>query len=71
MLADIEEPEAGALMIPPFLARLRAEERLLRTQFGSEYDASLCPHGAADSAAVLAGHGERAAPRMESVCGFV
>ena len=28
-----------ALMIPPLLARIRAEERLLRTQFGDAYDA--------------------------------
>jgi protein-S-isoprenylcysteine O-methyltransferase Ste14 len=28
-----------ALTIPPLLARIRAEERLLRTQFGGEYDA--------------------------------
>jgi protein-S-isoprenylcysteine O-methyltransferase Ste14 len=28
-----------ALTIPPILARIRAEERLLRTQFGDEYDA--------------------------------
>ena len=28
-----------ALIIPPLLARMRAEEALLRTQFGSEYDA--------------------------------
>ena len=28
-----------ALIVPPLLARIRAEERLLRTQFGSEYDA--------------------------------
>ena len=28
-----------ALLIPPLLARIYAEERLLRTQFGSEYDA--------------------------------
>ena len=28
-----------ALLIPPLLARIRAEERLLRTQFGVEYDA--------------------------------
>jgi protein-S-isoprenylcysteine O-methyltransferase Ste14 len=27
------------LMIPPLLARIRAEEALLRTQFGNEYDA--------------------------------
>ena len=27
-----------ALLIPPLLARIRAEERLLRTQFGGEYD---------------------------------
>jgi len=26
-------------MIPPLLARIRAEERLLRTQFGDEYSA--------------------------------
>jgi protein-S-isoprenylcysteine O-methyltransferase Ste14 len=28
-----------ALMIPPLLARIRAEERMLRMQFGDEYDA--------------------------------
>jgi protein-S-isoprenylcysteine O-methyltransferase Ste14 len=28
-----------ALIIPPLLARIRAEERLLRTEFGAEYDA--------------------------------
>jgi protein-S-isoprenylcysteine O-methyltransferase Ste14 len=28
-----------ALTIPPLLVRIRAEERLLRTQFGAEYDA--------------------------------
>jgi protein-S-isoprenylcysteine O-methyltransferase Ste14 len=28
-----------ALMIPPVLARIRAEERLLRSQFGADYDA--------------------------------
>jgi protein-S-isoprenylcysteine O-methyltransferase Ste14 len=28
-----------ALMLPPLLARIRAEERLLRAQFGAEYDA--------------------------------
>jgi protein-S-isoprenylcysteine O-methyltransferase Ste14 len=28
-----------ALTIPPLLARIRAKESLLRTQFGSEYDA--------------------------------
>jgi protein-S-isoprenylcysteine O-methyltransferase Ste14 len=28
-----------ALLIPPLVARIRAEERLLRTQFGDEYDA--------------------------------
>jgi len=28
-----------ALLIPPLLARIHAEERLLRAQFGSEYDA--------------------------------
>jgi protein-S-isoprenylcysteine O-methyltransferase Ste14 len=28
-----------ALLIPPLLARIRAEERLLRAQFGDEYDA--------------------------------
>jgi protein-S-isoprenylcysteine O-methyltransferase Ste14 len=27
------------LMIPPLLARSRAEERLLESQFGGEYDA--------------------------------
>jgi protein-S-isoprenylcysteine O-methyltransferase Ste14 len=29
----------AALLIPPLAARMRAEERLLRTQFGDEYDA--------------------------------
>jgi protein-S-isoprenylcysteine O-methyltransferase Ste14 len=28
-----------ALIIPPLIARIRAEERLLRTEFGAEYDA--------------------------------
>jgi protein-S-isoprenylcysteine O-methyltransferase Ste14 len=28
-----------ALLVPPLLARIRAEETLLRSQFGSEYDA--------------------------------
>jgi protein-S-isoprenylcysteine O-methyltransferase Ste14 len=28
-----------ALLVPPLLARIRADERLLRTQFGDEYDA--------------------------------
>jgi protein-S-isoprenylcysteine O-methyltransferase Ste14 len=28
-----------ALLIPPLVARIRAEERLLRTQFGDDYDA--------------------------------
>ena len=27
-----------ALLIPPLVARIRAEERLLRSQFGGEYD---------------------------------
>jgi len=29
----------AALLIPPLLARIRAEERLLREEFGAEYDA--------------------------------
>jgi protein-S-isoprenylcysteine O-methyltransferase Ste14 len=28
-----------ALLMLPLLARIRAEERMLRTQFGDEYDA--------------------------------
>jgi protein-S-isoprenylcysteine O-methyltransferase Ste14 len=28
-----------ALIVPPLLARIRAEEALLRAQFGGEYDA--------------------------------
>jgi protein-S-isoprenylcysteine O-methyltransferase Ste14 len=28
-----------ALLLPPLLARIRAEEALLRSQFGDEYDA--------------------------------
>jgi protein-S-isoprenylcysteine O-methyltransferase Ste14 len=29
----------AALLVPPLLVRIRAEERLLRTQFGGDYDA--------------------------------
>jgi protein-S-isoprenylcysteine O-methyltransferase Ste14 len=29
----------AALLVPPLLARIGAEERLLRSQFGGEYDA--------------------------------
>jgi protein-S-isoprenylcysteine O-methyltransferase Ste14 len=29
----------AALMVPPLLARIRSEERLLQSQFGAEYDA--------------------------------
>ncbi|MGH6841213.1 MAG: methyltransferase family protein [Methylocella sp.] len=29
----------AALMVPPIAARIRAEERLLRSEFGAEYDA--------------------------------
>jgi protein-S-isoprenylcysteine O-methyltransferase Ste14 len=32
-----------ALMIPPVLARINAEENLLRTQFGDAYDAYCAP----------------------------
>jgi len=32
-----------ALMILPLLARIRAEEKLLRTQFGDEYGCVLRP----------------------------
>ena len=32
-----------ALIVPPLVARIRAEEELLRSQFGSEYD-SYCAH---------------------------
>ena len=28
----------AVLLIPPLVARIRAEERLLRTEFGSEYE---------------------------------
>ena len=31
----------AALLIPPLVARIRAEEGLLRTQFGDEYEAYL------------------------------
>jgi len=41
-LAQARLPSLGvlltALLIPSLLARIRAEERLLRTQFGGEYD---------------------------------
>jgi Phospholipid methyltransferase len=40
-----------ALLIPPLFARIRAEEALLRTQFGDEYDA-YCSR-TADSRALL------------------
>jgi protein-S-isoprenylcysteine O-methyltransferase Ste14 len=29
----------AAMMIPPILARINAQERLLRSQFGTEYEA--------------------------------
>ena len=29
----------AALLVPPLLARIKAEERLLRSQFSAEYDA--------------------------------
>ena len=29
----------AALLLPPLLARIRAEEKLLQSQFGAEYDA--------------------------------
>ena len=29
----------AALLVPPLLARIKAEERLLQSQFGAEYDA--------------------------------
>jgi len=29
----------GALLVPPLLARVKAEERLLHSQFGDEYEA--------------------------------
>jgi protein-S-isoprenylcysteine O-methyltransferase Ste14 len=29
----------AAMLVPPLLARIGAEERLLRSQFGAEYDA--------------------------------
>jgi protein-S-isoprenylcysteine O-methyltransferase Ste14 len=32
-----------ALLTPPLIARIRAEERLLRSQFGGEYDV-YCDH---------------------------
>lgn len=35
----------AALLVPPLVARIAAEERLLRTQFGHEYDA-YCSHTA-------------------------
>jgi protein-S-isoprenylcysteine O-methyltransferase Ste14 len=41
-----------ALLIPPLLARIGAEERLLRTQFGDEYK-SYCADVAADPVALL------------------
>ena len=46
-----------ALMLLTLLARIRAEETLLRTQFGAEYDALPRPHVAADPRAVLRASG--------------
>jgi protein-S-isoprenylcysteine O-methyltransferase Ste14 len=43
-----------ALLIPPLLARIRAEERLLRSQFGGEYELSQ-PHVALNSWGLLGG----------------
>ena len=37
----------AALLIPPLIARIEAEERLLRSHFGAEYDddrAHMAPH---------------------------
>ena len=39
----------AALLVPPLLTRIRAEEALLRAQFGSKYEAYLQPHLAANS----------------------
>jgi protein-S-isoprenylcysteine O-methyltransferase Ste14 len=41
------------LLIPPLLERIRAEKRLLRRQFGGEYDLYCTPHVAAHSHALL------------------
>jgi protein-S-isoprenylcysteine O-methyltransferase Ste14 len=41
------------LLIPPLIARIRAEERLLRTEFRGEYDVLLQPHVTAHSQALL------------------
>ena len=38
-----------ALLIPPLVARIRAEERLLRSQFGGDYDAYCSRTSAPDS----------------------
>jgi protein-S-isoprenylcysteine O-methyltransferase Ste14 len=53
-----------ALMIPPLLARIRAEARLLRTQFGDEYGA-YC----ARTARLLPGLYERGARRLLLILG--
>jgi protein-S-isoprenylcysteine O-methyltransferase Ste14 len=37
--ADAARLATTALLLPPLVARIRAEETLLRTQFGGEYDA--------------------------------
>jgi uncharacterized membrane protein len=42
------------LLIPPLLARIGAEERMLRAQFGDEYHAYCAPDITAGSLAVLA-----------------
>jgi protein-S-isoprenylcysteine O-methyltransferase Ste14 len=44
------------LVIPPLVARIRAEEGLLRTQFGDEYEVYLSPHVAADPPTLLKRH---------------
>ena len=43
-----------ALLVPPLLVRIHAEEKLLHTQFGAEYDAYLPrPHVVTDSRNLL------------------
>ena len=51
-----------ALLIPPLLARINAEENLLHSQFGDEYDAYRSQYMAPDSGDLLAdSHGQAVA----------
>jgi hypothetical protein len=53
-----------ALLIPPLLARIRAEERLLRAQFGAEYEAYRARTSWANSGPLLGALGSLTKTRL-------